>query len=252
MTDLVKISPSQINAWHDPAFGCPSRWWYDRNRPRVQHPAAQYGTDVHQVLEDYQAIGKAPDLTTREGLTAVAGLGLLSPPRTAQVEISMSFAHDRVLYNGRIDFCEGYVPRKHVIVGDHKTIGTLSRHKTEAELLDDPQRILYSYWAMHTYRVDAVTARWIYYQRVTQSKKAGEAKAVQFTESAGDIAERFHDLHQKRGLPILDAKLRELTPPDLEKNLGACHMFPPHGCPHKTECHKTVSPLDIIAAAVCA
>lgn len=255
MSALIPISPSQIASWHGL---CPRRWWYDRNRPRTEHPAAAYGTAVHDILEQYQRWGTAPnmlhpdELKARHAKTAVAGLGLLSPPMHAVAEEKFAFAFDRVRYNGRIDWWESYVQHEHVLIGDHKTIGDLARRKTEAELLDDAQRIIYSMWAVLRFGVKTVTARWVYYRRVTKAKKAGKAEAVQFTEGAEQIRERFADLHQKRSLPILDAKLRDLQGHQLPRNLKSCHLFPPHGCPHADECLRDVSPLDRAAASICA
>jgi len=47
-----------------------------------------------------------------------------------------------------------------------------------------------------------------------------------------------------------DAKLRGLTAPDLPKNLESCHLFPPHGCPHRAECHRGMDPFDLLAASL--
>ncbi|MEC9048904.1 MAG: PD-(D/E)XK nuclease family protein [Planctomycetota bacterium] len=249
MPDPVGISPSQIKTYHEQ---CPRRWWYSRNRPRPPRrddDPAVFGDRVHLVLEDWLQYGTVLDLGTREGKTAIAGLGFLPPPKAALVEGKFSFVYDRVKYNGRIDFTTDYEQGQHITIGDHKTIGQLHRHKTEDELVWDPQRIIYSMWGVLRYRVQRVTARWVYYQRVTKSRKHGKSTVVEFTEEADMIRERFEDLHKRRSLPILNARLDDRGPTALPRNMENCNLFPPHGCPYREECHGGLSSIDRLKAA---
>lgn len=227
---IVKLSASQIESYER----CPRRWWYERNRARTQHPSAAYGERVHDVLQSWHEYGTPPDLSTPEGRTAVAGLDLQPPPMVAQAEFSIKFSVDPVMYRGRIDLSFGYVPRESVTICDHKTTSDLRYAKTTDELHDNAQWLIYAEYARRTYGVERILGRWIYYQRESGSRKP-KALTVEIEASADEIAERFADLHQRRSLPIVDAQGKH--PSELARHFDACGLFPPHGCPFKSECH---------------
>jgi len=233
---VIRISPSQINTWRT----CPRRWWYDRNRERVQHPAAAEGERVHGVLENWLQYGTPPDLDQPQGRTAVAGLALIPQPYVAEVERPFALEYEGVTYSGRIDFSYGYVPGASVTIGDHKTTSNLARAKTPEELETDPQRVIYSYWATQAYGVAAVTARWVYYLRVTRSRKNGKAQAVELTEDTDTIARRMAELHES-AQPLIEAKRLSTGPAGLTRDFSACHLYPPHGCPYARECLRGTS-----------
>ena len=246
MSGLIKISASQIKTYNDL---CPRRWWYDRHRERVQQPSAAFGSEMHLQLEGWLGTGAAPNNDTLEGQTATAGLGLIPPPLHAEVERRFAFEYGGALYRGAVDYTVGYVPGESVVIGDHKSIGNLRYAKTEDDLLQDGQRIIYAHEAAERYDVEHVTARWIYYQRATTKKKP-KARAVEFSERRGMIRERFEDLHAKRSLPILQARREDRGPSALPRNLESCSLFPPNGCPYRVECHKGIDPMEQLHAAI--
>jgi hypothetical protein len=246
MSDHVKLSASQIKTYSEL---CPRRWWYDQNRPRTTQPSAAFGSEMHRRLEIWLGQGIAPGDDTLEGATATAGLGLIPPPIHAEVERQFKFEHGGALYRGAVDYTVGYEPGERVVIGDHKSIGNLRYAKTEDELLDDSQRIIYAHEAAERYQVEHVTARWVYYQRATPSKKP-KARAVEFSERRGMIRERFEDLHERRSLPIIQAKREDRGPSALPRNLESCSLFPPNGCPYKIECHKGIDPMEQLHAAI--
>lgn len=233
------VSPSQVGTKR----GCWRKWWYSRNRPRVQKPSAAAGELVHKVLEHWMRDAVPPDPNTPEGRCALPGLPYLPLPGVAAVELRLDMPHEGVHYNGRIDYLYGYEPARVVIVGDHKTTGDFKWVKTSAQLLVDPQRIIYSRWAAITFGVPYVLANWTYYRR--GSKPA--ARSVTLCESAAAIELRFRDLHRRDGLPILAAK--SLTHPDsFPRNLSHCSAF--GGCEHRGECLANVNPVDIAVGAM--
>lgn len=247
----MRISPSQIKTYHEI---CPRRWWYERHRPRVPQPSAEFGDRTHALLEHWLQRGitpeqSAPPEQALEAATATSGLGLIPPPAHAEVEIRFAFAFGGATYSGRVDFAAYYARGAYVLIGDHKTIGDLRHAKTEDDLLEDPQRIIYSYWAAQRYRVETVGARWVYYQRATPRRKA-RARAVEFAERSDMIAERMEDLHKRRSLPIVQARRDDLGPGALPRNLSSCSLFPPHGCPYREECHAGIDPMDALHAAI--
>lgn len=222
LNELSYVSPSQINTWSQ----CQRKWSFSRQRPKSNTPATLFGSRVHTILEDYLIEGKVPSPNTDEGRCAIAGLGNIPMPGTCQVEAKLDIVHDSVAYTGRIDFHT--VTPEGVTIGDHKTCKSLTYAKTKAELLDDPQRIIYSHWAAITYDVSEVTAMWVYYQR-----KPPESRVVSFTEPASLIEMRFQELHRKYSLPIIQAQ--NADPFDLPQSLDHCDAY--GGCPYRKECH---------------
>ena len=240
-----RVSPSQVNTWDT----CKRRWWYSRRRPRTSNVYAEFGTRVHALLESWLALGIAPPLRSpagpdKHGLCAVQGLGLIPAPRTAIVEQGFKLDYQGVRWNGRIDFLHDYRAQGPITIGDHKTISKLARAKTSDELLVDPQRIVYAAWAAATFSVRSVTATWVYYQRTSP-----KSRRVDVTESSTEIWQRFRDLHHRVGLPILAATSIE-TPHAFPRNLDACQLYPPHGCPYAGECLQGVSALDLAGQAL--
>lgn len=180
----------------------------------------------------------------KHGLCAVQGLDLIPPPHVAIVETQFELPYQGVMYNGRIDFLHGYRPGVEVTIGDHKTISKLSRAKTPEQLLEDPQRIIYSAWAAVTFGVSHVRASWVYYQRTNP-----RAKRVDLLEDSASIWQRFRRLHGRVGLPIYAAK--QITHPHaFPRNLDSCQLYPPHGCPYAAECLQGVSGAELAAHAL--
>ena len=262
MSAPITISPSQINAWET----CPRRWWYERNRDRPQHPAAAAGSRTHTVLEGWLRDGTPPDIggdpeivalgvmaPTDDQLaarTAIAGLGLIPEPGRVAVELPFEFVVAGVVYRGRIDYIDDYRATERITIADHKTIGDLRRRKTPEDLATDPQWIIYAFHACEAYDVAAVRGRWIYYQRVTRAKsrRTGRADVVEVHVTRAEARRRFWRLHTERAAVLVDAKRRALRPDALARRFESCALYPPHGCPHRVECHADVNPLERAAA----
>ena len=225
---MPHVSPSQINTFKR----CPRRWGFSRVAERTSTPATRFGTRVHEILENWLEHKTLPSANTDEGLCALSGISHLPMPKTdgMVVEAPLDMVYDGVTYVGRIDLL--IVDGDAVTVLDHKTCSDLRWMKTEDELLDDPQRIVYSHWAATTQNVAHVTAKWVYYQ-----KRPPESRVVEFTESAETIAERFDELHKKYALRIIQSAGRD--PMTLEPNYDACGDY--GGCPHRTTCHKDLT-----------
>lgn len=239
MTGPRRVTPSRINNRRR----CKRRAWYDAHRPRGEpNIYAAFGDATHLHLEAYLEHGTPPPLTEPEGECAFSGLANLPLPGEALVEQKFSFDYDGLMYRGRIDFLTGHVPGLMIVVGDHKTIGDLKRRKTPEQLVDDPQRIVYSYWAAKMFGVSHVTTHWIYYRR-----KRPKAESVSFTSDVSEINERFARLHIEEGKPSAD-EIDLPTPDSLPRDLTACFLFPPEGCPYRGECQEGLTPLDLATA----
>lgn len=232
MTKTRHVSPSQINTF----ARCPRKWLYSRTAPRSETPATRFGSKVHTILEDWLLHRKPPNPKTPEGRCALAGMQHLPMPRTdgLHIEAELLMHYDNVKYVGRIDFM--MLDEDSVLIGDHKTTKDFRYAKTEDELLDDPQRIIYSHWAAEKYQVQEVHAKWVYYQR-----SPAESMTVEFKESRAGIADRFKQLHNKYSLPIIQADIND--PLSVSRNLEACGDF--GGCPYRAQCHAADAPPQI-------
>lgn len=182
------------------------------------------------------------DPGTPEGACVVPALAHLPPPRSDAVcEQPVDFYVEGVHYTGYIDLLHSLAPKVSIVVHDHKTTGSLRWAKTPAELLEDPQRILYSYWGAKVCDVPTVIARWGYYQR-----KPPAVRLVEVTESASDIEQRFATMHRAEGLAI--AQAHGQPPETLPRNLSHCSAY--GGCPYRADCHATLTAAEIAAAAL--
>ena len=233
---MTHVSPSQIHTWR----GCKRRWAYSRIRPRTSNRYAAFGTKTHEYREKWLRDGVPPDANTPEGRCAIAGLEHLPMPGTCMVEIPIEFALEGVAYVGIADVVE-YQGGVHV--HDHKSCGSFDWALTAEDLFDDPQRIIYSYWAGAVLQAGEVEATWHYLRR-----KPPACRPVSIAEDTRSIQARMLDLHRRDGLPIAQASAGPVDPERFPRNLGHCTAY--GGCPFADECLSGVSPLDRAAAAL--
>lgn len=139
MTDArwAHVSPSQLHTHAD----CPSKWWWDKiaGLPRPGSKATALGGEIHAQLEQYLLHGTMP-----ESPIARAGLRFLPVPPVAPelVEQEISYGAEGPLgidVKGFVDLVE---PENNRIT-DHKTTSAPRWAKTEEQLRDDPQCLLY-------------------------------------------------------------------------------------------------------------
>lgn len=168
---------------------------------------------------------------------------LPAPGTDLAVEVPIDLVYDHVHYVGYVDLVYGLDPGRIVVVHDHKTTGDLKWAKSPEELTDDPQRVTYSFWAAHKLDVEHVLAVWGYYPR--KPTRAG-VRLVTVLEHRDAITARFVRLHEHAGLPIVQA--HGLPPEALPPTLSHCSAF--GGCPYRAECHLTIAPAELAAAAL--
>lgn len=220
---IPHVSSSQHSTWE----GCPRKWGYSRRRERTDTPETLFGTRAHEVAENYGKFGIPPDPTTREGACILAGLHLIPLPGQALHEVDFEFLAGGVPYRGRIDMIYGYDPGVVVVIDDHKTTGWLGNAKDERRLEDDPQRVIYSFWALHAYSVEYVAFKLTYYQR-----KKPAAKPVIYLGHRDEITRAFWARHNRVSLPIVQA--HNLPLEALPRNFDHCSAF--RGCEFRKEC----------------
>lgn len=162
------ISPSQVSTFLD----CPRKWglrYLDGIEPEP-HPSAQLGTDAHKCLENYFKTGHPP---VRDSLAAeVAGATLLHWPDprkvTVESERAISLEFQGITFHGLQD--AGWWEGEEYWVGDLKTTGDLRYVKTQEELRQDPQTLIYGLAACHRENVPLVNTRWVY-SRTSKGRK---------------------------------------------------------------------------------
>jgi hypothetical protein len=158
-----KVSPTQVKAWGE----CPRKWGF-RYLDGIKTPqgaAAALGTEVHGILEDYLTNGKAPDVGTKAGKIAAAGLEHLPGPGECEfVETQLLFDWEGILFRGFVDVvwtgADG-VP----VVSDHKTSSDPKKWGlSEAALPFDVQSLIYATWLLDLVDAPMVDLRWTYFR----------------------------------------------------------------------------------------
>lgn len=243
---VPNASPSQVETW----LGCRRKHSYSRVRPRErENSAAAYGERCHTIAEAWLRDHVTPDLTTPEGRTVYAGIDFLPVPRTPGLVIEHRATPTLlgVPWDMRLDYMFGYEPGRCIVIGDHKTTGSISDHAKAAELLatTDPQGIAYSHWAAEEFQVPIVIGQWTYYQRDARRK----ARPVVFTITREQARERFTAMHESAVMPMVSSRVNapELMPRDGLSN-GHCSAY--GGCPYQTECHAGITPAEHAASAL--
>ena len=220
-------------------------WKYPGNQRTDAGPGAALGTRVHKVLEDYLDHGgelpfSSPDPLVREAAYILApglehfpkpGTPTLKAEREFRFEIDIPGTDLPLRFTGKIDAstCQ---PGQTVEVFDLKTSKDIPQYHKSAEVLaEDPQALLYAFWAMLEWGVDEVKCTWVYV--ATKGKKY--AKAVSILLTSAHVMPRIEAL-----FPLLiHARIvlqRSLLPVVLPPDTSHCNAF--GGCPYIGQCEK--------------
>lgn len=238
-------SPSQLEAWgREPrTTGCRRKWAYRRRRPRTSESKYQaFGTKTHKHLENRVRHGTwTPEIAASpEGKTLAAALHHFPAPGEGVGEHEVHVDMLGIRWIMKIDALSQYVPGYSVRVQDLKTTGDLRNAKSEADLLEDPQRLAYAYWAATTLEVDYVETQWVYAKRFPKPA----CTTVTVVEHRDLIIPRFERMHHADVVPMIRANATPLDafPRDGLSN-GECNR-----CDHRKECHAPLNPLDLLNA----
>jgi len=231
------ISPSSIVKWR----ACRRRWSYQYvdKLPDPAGAAAALGTAVHALLERWLLRGVPPsEAGTKAGDIATRMLGTLPThhqTEAIQLRVEEHFAFsmgtpggkDWAVYHGFIDasWWEGSMK----VVRDHKTSGNLQWAKTEDELAEDPQRIIYAHRFGRKMHDGTVRADWGY----GCTAKPYTTRLVSFAETGNETAARMVTLHETDGLAIV-AAYQQLTE-EQPRTTSHCSAFG-KPCPYMARC----------------
>lgn len=220
------FSASQVST----AMLCLRKWGFYALEGIVspQSPAAELGSKVHGVLENWLKNGQAPDLGSEEGKIATAGLSFLPPPGKADIEQHFLIRTPIAEYQGYKDAT--WWEEKRRIVCDHKTTGDFKWAKTEDDLRTDIQAALYAADEMSKHNLQEVELRWIYYR----TKGANQAKRVSLVIHKEQVEKNF-DVIDAMAKVMLEAHRSGKKALDLPPTVTACGAF--GGCPHIERCN---------------
>ena len=252
---LAKISASQLDTFAQ----CNAKWGYqylDGHQP-PQHPSAQCGTRVHEILEAWLARGQPPDpnevLVIGErvyevGKIALAGLynlpapgphhdvegGFTVPFMSGYPALWRGFIDSSYLVHGPVVYTmeDGaqVLGRVEVIpeILDHKTTTNLDYRKTREDLLTDIQAMIYA-WVGLTRVPDAprVNLRWVYYK----TSKPYKSEVTYTSVTREHVMQTLALWEELAIVGPLRAKALGLRGSQLPKNARACGRY--GGCPHK-------------------
>jgi len=227
------VSASQISTFRE----CPRKWYFDKivRLPRTSTSATELGSRVHAVLEAYLR-GEVESIDTSDevGQIAASGLGYL-PPVSSVLEIERSLEGDMALDDAPVPV-QGYVDvidaRSNEIL-DHKTTSSQRYIKTQKELRDNVQMIMYATAYLRRFPQEShVTLTHIYYGTkkrwskkvsVKVSREHVEAQWTAIKETIMQMIEVSRADHAGDAPPCYDA----------------CDNY--GGCPYRGQCFRAPS-----------
>jgi hypothetical protein len=208
-------------------------WMYLGGMRQAQNEYAELGSKVHQVLEDWLRDGKPLDLSTQEGSIALQGVQSLPAPKTPGVKIEETFylKTEQATYTGRKDYEYFDTELGLIVVGDHKTTGNLRWAKTENELKNSTQALIYAAHSMTSTGTEEVLLEWQYYQTKGVHK---HTHPVRIRLTLQDVEARF-DRIDRTAVRIQEEYRKQSQPQELPPNAHACQAF--GGCPFIPLCN---------------
>lgn len=265
-SDAIVLSPSQMDTFDT----CQRKWaWqYIAGIRSPPHHSAQLGVDIHLVLEHFLRSGTPPNIKSRIGKIAHAMIPPLPPPGIANVERSFNFRTRRGHnYTGKIDFSfdgrlfqqeppqqivaqdpntglwqiisgatsQLYLPQFPLpLIGDHKTTGDLQYAKTERELHNNVQAVIYAMAGFIGFNTDVIDLLWNY---GTTKDKEPKNHPVRTRVYLPTVLEKFENVVEPLASVIVSLHHSRPHPLSLPPTPSACSAY--GGCPHVDRCKLT-------------
>lgn len=247
MSARIVISPSQIST-----ASCLRKWGYEKllgkyePKTESQQKILNFGTEMHRQKEDWFRFAKPFDLTTDEGRAALEGLpfepmpgpGVYSEGKFQYTPFGDLSPYDwggiqDLLYVEETPHADALI-----VVHDHKSTGPKMEYiKTGADLLKDPQAIVYS-WRFFLAGATRVRLKWVYHSRA----KPFKAIPAQIDVTFQDIAAGLMLCKQRSDMIYFLRQWSSVVDPfTLPKNLADCDKF--RGCGFLPLCNHTPTEL---------
>lgn len=249
------ISASAVDTFRS----CPRKkvWDWVDPQPFESGLAAQHGTLIHGVAEQYHKHGTQPDETAppfqgpdgelwlSPGKAFLPALPFLPRPKVGIAEGKFSRWIEGIQYIGFIDLtCHsddiGLSYGAPVVI-DYKSKDSLTARgmlNEPGDFLADPQAILYALKTMLETGFDQVLLRWVYIKR----KGKPAAKASDALLSRKDIEEAFYAVVHKPAQQIVTLRTnkKRLDPHKVPWNSDTCLKYGPrYACPRIEQCNLT-------------
>lgn len=247
MTELVRVSASQVNSW----LTCNRRWGFDKILG-VKDDAgrgAELGTAVHACHEAYLNHGTVPDpkapwahpSSPKVSYPGQLMLNMMPPeiypaPGTGKVEQQFEQALDGVVYNGFIDWHD-YEPGRGITIIDHKTSADPVKYGlTNETIKDDPQAIIYAWAGFQMYpTATAAFLHWNYGHSGSIKKHSRVASyPIHRIEANHKFLTEIHPI----GKELRRLRLAKADPLTLKPNPSSCNKWH-KPCPNLATCNLT-------------
>lgn len=200
------------------------------------------GKEAHKIIEAWYLSFVSPDHPqidpeiwhTEPGRVVLAGLHLLPHPSTlawwaTEQKIPDSFVHDisggqySYEFNAYIDLLatrKVATAHGYQIIDDHKTTSDFEWMQKPAELLEDPQGVMYPLYAMRRAGTDSIVPRWTYFR----TEDSPSARAVDFRVLYDGAKKRALKLFEE-GAVLVQRCVDRVDPSDVPANVSACFDF---------------------------
>ncbi len=227
--ELRHVSASQIITFDR----CKRKWVAQKVLCLPEGPptdALATGTKLHSQMEDYILFGRIPEHPS----AALAAAYL--PPITPEVQSETPLEDPDLLaadvkVKGFIDLL--YPIPNGIYIGDFKSTGSLAYAKTEEELAQNTQLMLYAKWADKKYSATDYKLEHIY----LTTKGVPRVKGVSVTVQKPQVEDYFGGIEST--VTAMKAAASATRMEDVEPNYDACNdYFKP--CPYLSTCQPTL------------
>jgi hypothetical protein len=240
---LAHASPTQLEDWR----ACPRKWKYRRLRriyPVQENEWAAFGSRAHVIREHWLRHGTWTEeiAASKEGQCVAAGIEYWPRPGVAlavEVELDkIDLLNDGIPWTFKID--DIAPPTHHYDLGDLKTIGRIQYRKTEKDLEEDAQRVVYSVWAGPVLKLDTIRSTWSYCQR-----SPADHRPVTVESKVAHDRQRLAVINNDPGgaRDMLRANIRPLDEQD--RNRSTCYKYRGHPCAYVEHCLADQNDLDL-------
>ncbi|MGA1752129.1 MAG: RecB family exonuclease [Pontimonas sp.] len=227
------VSASQISTFRE----CPRKWYFDKvvKLPRTSTSATELGSRVHAVLEAYLR-GEVESIDTSDEVGQIAASGLeYLPPVSSVLEIERSLEGDMALDDAPVPV-QGYVDvidAQNNEILDHKTTSSQRYIKTQKELRDNVQMIMYATAYLRRFPQEShVTLTHIYYGTKKRWSKKVSVKVS-----------REHVEAQWTAIKETITQMIEVSRADNAGDAPTCYEACDNygGCPYRGQCFRAPS-----------
>jgi len=202
---------------------------------RPSTPAQAFGTEVHRLsLDEYLVKGIMPTESvfgTRALDCAAVAISHFPPPKIPKEQVEQEIWIDLSHFSKTEDaLIKGFIDLNEIWrVTDLKTTSDLKYCKTEDELREDAQSVLYSFKAISDTGRSEIGFRHV----VVKTKRTHYSKEIEIKWTYNDLASAFSKI-VKEDIPSIRKALQASDVSEIEASPESCEDY--GGCVHRTTC----------------